>query len=112
MKFAYLIVLVFVVCGRVVLAGQSKESNGELPLESVISEALARNPELWVLEADRAAAHGEVVTAKTWQNPELTVAPGMQGAIRSMSSACAAWAGGARAVAFTSLRSRDADRVN
>jgi outer membrane protein, heavy metal efflux system len=78
MKFAYLIVLVFVVCGRVVLAGQSKESNGELPLESVISEALARNPELWVLEADRAAAHGEVVTAKTWQNPELTVAPGMR----------------------------------
>src|SRR6266404_8203077 len=78
MKVTYLIVALLVVYGRVVLAGKITEPKGELPLESAIAEALARNPELRVLEADMAAAHGEVVTAKTWQNPELTVAPGVR----------------------------------
>src|SRR4029077_11328400 len=78
MKVTYLIVALLVVCGRVVLGGEIKEPKGELPLDSAIAEALAKNPELHVLEADMAAAHGEVVTAKTWQNPELTVAPGVR----------------------------------
>jgi cobalt-zinc-cadmium efflux system outer membrane protein len=78
MKVTYLIVALLVVCGRVVLGGELKEPKGALPLEAAIAEALARNPELRVLEADMAAAHGEVVTAKTWQNPELTVAPGVR----------------------------------
>jgi len=72
MKVAYLILVMLAVYGRVAPAGEIKKPNGELRLESAISEALARNPELRVLEADRAAAHGEVITAKTWLNPELT----------------------------------------
>ena len=55
-----------------------KDPKSALPLDSAIAEALAKNPELRVLEADMAAAHGEVVTAKTWQNPEQTVAPGVR----------------------------------
>src|SRR4029077_8594219 len=78
MKVTYLIVALLVVCGRVVLGGEIKEPKGELPLDSAIAEALAKNPELHVLEADVAAARGEVVTAKAWQNPELTVAPGVR----------------------------------
>ena len=78
MKVTYLIVALLFVYGRVVLAGEIQEPKRELPLESAIAEALARNPELRVLEADMAAAHGEVVTAKSWQNPELTVEPGFR----------------------------------
>ena len=78
MKINYLIVALLVVCGRVVLGGEIKDPKSALPLDSAIAEALAKNPELRVLEADMAAAHGEVVTAKTWQNPELTVAPGVR----------------------------------
>jgi outer membrane protein, heavy metal efflux system len=79
MKVTYfLIVALLVVGGRVALGGDLKDSKSALPLDSAIAEALAKNPELRVLEADMAAAHGEVVTAKTWQNPELTVAPGVR----------------------------------
>ena len=78
MKVTYLIVVLLFVYLRVVPAGEIKEPKRELPLESAIAEAQARNPELRVLEADMAAAHGEVVTAKTWQNPELTVEPGFR----------------------------------
>jgi cobalt-zinc-cadmium efflux system outer membrane protein len=74
----FLIVALLVVCGRVVLGGEIKDPKSTLPLDSAIAEALAENPELRVLEADMAAAHGEVVTAKTWQNPELTVSPGVR----------------------------------
>jgi outer membrane protein, heavy metal efflux system len=79
MKVTYfLIVALLVVCGRVALGGDIKDSKSALPLDSAIAEALAKNAELRVLEADMAAAHGEVVTAKTWQNPELTVSPGVR----------------------------------
>ncbi len=47
-----------------------------LTLDSAIHLALANNPDLRVLAAEIAAARGEVTTAKTWQNPELSVAPG------------------------------------
>ena len=49
MKVTYLIVALLVVCGRVVLGGEIKEPKGELPLDSAIAEALAKNPELHVL---------------------------------------------------------------
>jgi outer membrane protein, heavy metal efflux system len=79
MKVTYfLIVALLVVGGRVALGGDLKDSKSALPLDSAIAEALAKNAELRVLEADMAAAHGEVVTAKTWQNPELTVSPGVR----------------------------------
>jgi outer membrane protein, heavy metal efflux system len=77
-KVTHLVIALLALCARFVLAGEVKQPNGELRLESAITEALARNPELRVLEADMAAAHGEIVTAKTWQNPELTMAPGLR----------------------------------
>jgi outer membrane protein, heavy metal efflux system len=83
MKVSQLIAVSLCVCCRVLPAGEAKQPKDKLPLESVIAEALAKNPELRVLEADMAAAHGEVVTAKTWQNPELTVAPGWRRTVES-----------------------------
>jgi len=47
-----------------------------LTLEQLVAEACKNNPEIRALTADIAGARGEVDTAKTWQNPELTVAPG------------------------------------
>ena len=46
-----------------------------LTLEQLLDEALRNNPELRALSASADAARGEVVTAATWQNPELSVSP-------------------------------------
>lgn len=47
-------------------------------LPELTREALRKNSELQVLEQSVAAAKGGVVTARTFQNPELSVAPGMR----------------------------------
>jgi cobalt-zinc-cadmium efflux system outer membrane protein len=47
-----------------------------LTVSEAVSEALKNNPELRGLAADVAATKGEVVTARTLPNPELTVEPG------------------------------------
>jgi cobalt-zinc-cadmium efflux system outer membrane protein len=47
-------------------------------LQGLNAEALRNNPELRVLEQSVASAKGGVVTARTYQNPELSVAPGMR----------------------------------
>jgi len=47
-----------------------------LTLDQSVAEALQNNPEIRSLTADVAAARGEVTTAKTWANPELSIAPG------------------------------------
>jgi outer membrane protein, heavy metal efflux system len=49
-----------------------------LTLDVAIRLALADNPGIRVLSADIASARGEVTTAKTWQNPEISVAPGFK----------------------------------
>src|SRR5581483_1020546 len=49
-----------------------------LTLNDAIRLALADKPDIRVLSADIAAARGEVTTAKTWQNPEVSVAPGFK----------------------------------
>jgi cobalt-zinc-cadmium efflux system outer membrane protein len=49
-----------------------------LTLDEAIRLALENNPDIRVLSADIAAARGEVTTAKTWQNPEISVAPGFK----------------------------------
>lgn len=49
-----------------------------LTLDAAIRLALADNPDIRVLSADIASARGEVTTAKTWQNPEVSVAPGFK----------------------------------
>jgi cobalt-zinc-cadmium efflux system outer membrane protein len=44
-------------------------------LEELVGEALSNNPEMRALAAEIDAARGEVTTAKTWQNPELSIEP-------------------------------------
>ena len=41
-------------------------------LEQLIALALKRNPEMRIFEAEVAAARGGVITANTWDNPELS----------------------------------------
>lgn len=43
-----------------------------------MAEAVARNPALRVIDADIDAARGEVLTAQTKPNPELTFSPGLR----------------------------------
>ncbi len=47
-------------------------------LDNLTTEALRKNPELRVFEQHVAAAKGGVRTARTFQNPELSVAPGVR----------------------------------
>ena len=47
-------------------------------LDAAIRLAQTDNPEIRVLAADIAAARGEATTAKTWQNPEISIAPGFK----------------------------------
>jgi cobalt-zinc-cadmium efflux system outer membrane protein len=54
----------------------SPEQRDAATLEVLISEAWAKNPEVRLFEAAVAGARGELVTAKTWNNPELSLAPG------------------------------------
>ena len=49
-----------------------------LTLDVAIRLALEDNPDLRVLAADIATACGEVAAAQTWQNPEISVAPGFK----------------------------------
>lgn len=57
--------------------GVAGAAEGEEPLtnnatlDHLIAVALKRNPELRIFEAGVAAARGDVITAQTWQNPEL-----------------------------------------
>lgn len=50
----------------------------EIRLDDAISAALRNNPGLHVLEASIAASNGGVRTARTFANPELTIAPGIK----------------------------------
>jgi len=47
-------------------------------LEQLTAEALRNNPQFRLLQASVASAEGGVRTAKAWQNPELSVAPGVR----------------------------------
>lgn len=47
-------------------------------LEQITTEALRRNPELQVFEQAIISAEGGVRTARTLQNPELSIAPGVR----------------------------------
>lgn len=49
-----------------------------LALDVAIRLALDNNPEIRVLAADIASARGEVTTARAWQNPEVSIAPGFK----------------------------------
>lgn len=56
----------------------SRPGTNVLTLDAAIRLALDNNPEIRVLAADIASARGEVTTARTWQNPEVSVAPGFK----------------------------------
>src|SRR5215210_7888934 len=43
-----------------------------ISLDALVSQTVARNPELKFYEAEIAAARGERITAGEWANPELT----------------------------------------
>ncbi len=51
------------------------ETNQLVALGTLVDEALMRNPELRVAEASIAGAQGEVLTAKAYQNPEISFTP-------------------------------------
>lgn len=54
----------------------SPEQRDAATLEVLISEAWTNNPEVRLFEAAVAGARGELITAKTWSNPEVSFAPG------------------------------------
>lgn len=60
-----------------VLVFAAVNARGET-LEQITTEALRSNPELQVFEQSVLAAKGAVRTARTIQNPELTVGPGVR----------------------------------
>lgn len=54
------------------------ETNQTVALHTLVEEALKKNPEVRIAEATIASAKGEVITATTYQNPELGFTPGMK----------------------------------
>ncbi len=54
----------------------SPEQRDAATLEVLISEAWTNNPEVRLYEVAVEGARGELITAKTWNNPEVSVAPG------------------------------------
>ena len=54
------------------------ETNQVVTLDALVNEALQQNPELRVAEASLAGVQGEAVTARTYQNPELSFTPSVK----------------------------------
>lgn len=75
--------------GCLLLAGVSSlpaaDARTTFSLPAAIAEARAKNPEMLSLEAAVASARGGVVTAKTWDNPNLTIEPGVRRALEDTS---------------------------
>ena len=57
--------------------GPSPEQRDAATLEVLISEAWTNNPEVRLFEAAVAGARGQLITAKTWDNPQASVTPGV-----------------------------------
>ncbi|MFO1511955.1 MAG: TolC family protein [Verrucomicrobiota bacterium] len=58
-------------------ATASPEQRDAATLEVLISEAWTNNPEVRLFESAVAGARGELITAKTWENPQVSVTPGV-----------------------------------
>lgn len=54
------------------------ETNQVVTLGTLVEEALLRNPELRAAEATLTGVQGEAVTARAWQNPELSLTPSVK----------------------------------
>ena len=63
----------------------SDDNKTRFTLPEAISTARANHPEMLALEAAVVSATGEVTTAKTWANPEITVEPGVRRALEDTS---------------------------
>jgi len=63
---------------RAVKVRSNSESRASVNLQNAIAVALRNNPELRVFEAAIAASKGAVTKARTLDNPELTLAPGVK----------------------------------
>jgi len=77
------LVLAVALGGAIAFPAKAQETNATpgtnvLTLDAAIRLALDNNPDIRVLAADIASARGEVTTARTWQNPEISVAPGFK----------------------------------
>ncbi len=77
-NFCGLPLLLTVALGSAVAFPAKGQDTNALTLDAAIRLALADNPEICVLAADIASARGEVTTARTWQNPEVSVSPGFK----------------------------------
>src|SRR5690348_1460398 len=69
------VVVVSTVCA---LAARSETSTNEIGVESLVREALEKNPELNFYRAEIAAARAGRRTAGVWRNPELTGSVGQK----------------------------------
>jgi cobalt-zinc-cadmium efflux system outer membrane protein len=72
-KSLFSIISIFTLC-----IASPRSRAAELTLSAAIAEALAHNPEMRSLEAGVAGAKGGVTTARTFSNPELSIAPGIK----------------------------------
>jgi len=73
----WLLLLSVALGSAVALPAKGQDTNA-MTLDAAIRLAQADNPEIRVLAADIAMARGEATTAKTWQNPDISVAPGFK----------------------------------
>ena len=74
----FLPLLLTVALGSATAFPAKGQDTNVVTLEDAIRLAQADNPDIRILSADIAAARGELTTAKTWQNPEISVAPGVK----------------------------------
>lgn len=71
------------------LTGISFSVAGEImTLEGLVDEARENNIELRIFEADVAVSHGEMTMARTWQNPEVSISPGIKNISESGAATC------------------------
>ena len=61
-----------------VWTGAFAEETPALTLAAAVAEAQENNPEIRALSADVASANGGLTSAAAWQNPDLTVSPGVR----------------------------------
>jgi cobalt-zinc-cadmium efflux system outer membrane protein len=71
--------------GRSPVKASTDAAEIKLTLTEAIAEAQAKNPELLALESAVDSAKGGVTTARTWDNPGLTIEPGVRRALEESS---------------------------
>lgn len=81
--YCWPLLLIVALGSAIAFDARSQETNAApsgtnlVTLDALVTEAVRNNPELRALEADVAAARGEVITARTWENPQVSFVPGV-----------------------------------